>query len=60
MAKQDSAHKKKIKLLALSVPLGIVLVASMFPIKAFIQQALVGITLLYFYVVLIAGSYIMG
>jgi hypothetical protein len=60
MAKQDSAPKKKIKLLALSVPLGIVLAASLFPLRPFIQQALVGITLLYFYVLLIAGSNILG
>jgi hypothetical protein len=60
MKKKDLAPKKKLKLLALLVPLGIVLVASLFPIKAFIQQALVGITLLYFYVLLITGSNILG
>jgi hypothetical protein len=60
MVKKDTAPKKKIKLLALSVPLGVVLVASLFPIKPFIQQALVGITILYIYVMAITGFSIMG
>jgi hypothetical protein len=60
MAKQDSSPKKKIKLLALSVPLGIVLAASLFPLRPFLQQALVGITILYLYVMVVTGFNIMG
>jgi len=60
MARKDLAPKKKIKLLALSVPLGVVLVASLFPLKPLAQQALVGITILYLYVMVVTGFNIMG